>query len=458
MLRRALLAIFLLHGFGIAISLRAQETPPVLPPATLEQIIADLQNPNDDVRHRAPSRMRELLEKRDLTPDESLRALTAATTLKFPPPDAAWPDSAAVTLISAASKSPTPEGLAILQKEFDRLDSRAKTRALAYFVSLNTPQSIRLFSDLFPKHADKLEDLYPLRDPLEKTLPNETIANVLLTALANEKSTGLAVDGLLQAAQEDRLPRNFLSQNLEPIAAAYRTWLKKLPPAKPSAARSTDERWQDAYTDALRVAEYFPDLLGYTGPAAEGVLRETFAAKDPRLSLFAVGSLFRLGRDVPQAEIDAVADDDEMRNRLYDMLEKLGRKDRFPKAHLNQEAFARSEMVNWLVYPTELGRAPNDIELMKVVDLDSRGKDGVVSFYVFRFRTTGNHWAAKNGWTAGIAGGYRKADAPTTDSLGHTFSAFKSAASLTPEQHLQEITGLLDEWSKHQPPPKPPQK
>jgi hypothetical protein len=35
-----------------------------------------------------------------------------------------------------------------------------------------------------------------------------------------------------------------------------------------------------------------------------------------------------------------------------------------------QEAFAESDMVNWLTYPTELGHVPDKIELMQVLTID----------------------------------------------------------------------------------------
>ena len=55
-------------------------------------------------------------------------------------------------------------------------------------------------------------------------------------------------------------------------------------------------------------------------------------------------------------------------------------------------------MVSWLIFRTELARVPDEIELMKVVSVDTP-RNGPIDYYVFRFRTYPPHWQPKtNGW------------------------------------------------------------
>ena len=47
-------------------------------------------------------------------------------------------------------------------------------------------------------------------------------------------------------------------------------------------------------------------------------------------------------------------------------------------------------MVDWLAYPTELGRAPEAIERVRVVAIDTA--EGAAEMYLFRFKTAAPHW------------------------------------------------------------------
>ena len=125
----------------------------------------------------------------------------------------------------------------------------------------------------------------------------------------------------------------------------------------------------------------------------------------------------------------------------------MGRETLFPLAFRTQEAFAESEMVNWLIFPTELGRAPDKIELEAIVPRDT--PSGAVQYYVFRFRTLPPHWAAKDGWLAGGAGPFLTKDGPTTEGGGDTFSTFTRWESKTTEEHARELTGVIGDWRRH---------
>jgi hypothetical protein len=129
--------------------------------------------------------------------------------------------------------------------------------------------------------------------------------------------------------------------------------------------------------------------------------------------------------------------DPDVRNTLYDELREKGMHAVFPAEYRTFEAHAESELVYWLCHPNELQQPPDQIELMKVVAMNSGTPLGEVDYYLFRFRTNPPHWAADAGWMAGVAGPYVKGRPLDGQSVDATFSEFESYDSMTPEQHVQ---------------------
>jgi len=131
--------------------------------------------------------------------------------------------------------------------------------------------------------------------------------------------------------------------------------------------------------------------------------------------------------------------------KLYDVLLELdGKQALLPPTWRTQEALARADLTNWLTFPTELGAAPAEMVLMKVVPVDA-GRGEVLEFYVFKFRTKPPHWAADKGWMAGVAGPYLRGAPPSADG-SHTFSSLEPADSMTPEEHVGNVAEIIADW------------
>ena len=101
-------------------------------------------------------------------------------------------------------------------------------------------------------------------------------------------------------------------------------------------------------------------------------------------------------------------------------------------------------MVRWLAYPTELGRAPDEIDQIAVVPVEV--EDGPADLYVFKFKTFEPHWAAKDGWTVGVSGPFLESEQPTPNGKGGTFSRFDSFDSQSIEQHVEAIRENFGNW------------
>ena len=110
-------------------------------------------------------------------------------------------------------------------------------------------------------------------------------------------------------------------------------------------------------------------------------------------------------------------------------------------------SLAESDLSHWLSYPSELGRVPDEIQLMDTFTVDDNGV-GPAEYFLFRFRVSEPHWAAKDGWMAGISGPFERAGGPTADGGGNTFSRFETWENKTPIEHFQSALNVLDEWRR----------
>jgi hypothetical protein len=80
-------------------------------------------------------------------------------------------------------------------------------------------------------------------------------------------------------------------------------------------------------------------------------------------------------------------------------------------------------MVCWLIFPTELGSVPDEIELLGKLPV-STGGDSYGLLYVYRFRVREPHWAAEDGWLVGWTGPYSVEGESGSDG-SYTFSKFE---------------------------------
>lgn len=94
-------------------------------------------------------------------------------------------------------------------------------------------------------------------------------------------------------------------------------------------------------------------------------------------------------------------------------------------------------MVQWLKFPTELGREPDRLEKMATFDSD----DGL-RLYVWRFTSFEGEWAAA------VSGPYETDAPPGPVSGPSTFSRFEAWESATAEEHAARAVETLDAWRK----------
>ena len=126
------------------------------------------------------------------------------------------------------------------------------------------------------------------------------------------------------------------------------------------------------------------------------------------IRFYAVGTLLTFGSEAPLHIIETLANDMEYANLTYQLLKRYRLEKFFPAACSTPEYLAQSDLVRWLTYPTELGKAPDEIEYLGKVRKGEK-------FYIFRFRSDSENIPEKERgeWMIGWSG-----------SKGGTFSNF----------------------------------
>jgi hypothetical protein len=135
------------------------------------------------------------------------------------------------------------------------------------------------------------------------------------------------------------------------------------------------------------------------------------------------------GAPVSDEELAAIAQIPSLRLVLYGVLRAYERTDLFPEEFYTEEKGAQSHLVNWLEFPTELGRPPDEILFLENVTLHLPLQ---MHYYVFKFRASAPRWADKLGWMLGVCGPYDNHSLPF-DVPRKIFSRFNPVDLIKPE-------------------------
>jgi len=411
----------------------------------LAEIIQGLASANFEEQDTAADKLR-ALGKHGLSPADGMEALRAATR-SFPARSMDWQDSSE-DLIKAAAELPRPEYISVVVDNFSLYSKKGKDSALWLLAKLPQREAAAAYMELLRRHLRKGEIGRLLVEPL-KSEPRH-IEVFFPEILEYSEVEGFEWDInllLLCYLSQGAIRAETVAVYGEKLLGRYRDCAGKL--IHMQKADGVAWLWDESYEELRSTGSLYLDLLGYFPESlAQGAVRQALAFTDPRLKYFAVMGLIRQGEEVEAKHLVDVGASPEIRNYLFDGLMTLGKLSLFPKEFRTQAALAESNMVNWLIFPTELGRAPDEIELMHIATVDRDTEEGPIDYYIFRFRTFAPHWAANDGWMAGVSGPFIQKDAPSTVSYGDTFSCFEPWDSKTPEEHLEVVLENLDRWGE----------
>lgn len=147
--------------------------------------------------------------------------------------------------------------------------------------------------------------------------------------------------------------------------------------------------------------------------------------------------------DQARSTIQDAAADPVTRKYLIDELRDRNKIDWFPEEYLATEKLAETDLVVWLMHGNELGVAPAQIEPLKSIRVEEASRQGTC--FLFRFRAPDGHWAAENGWMAGVAGPFWDNDRKETSGR-LTFSELQPLDARTEEEHLDFLTKAARKW------------
>lgn len=286
-----------------------------------------------------------------------------------------------------------------------------------YGVPPVSPFPDRAFAD---RHLGKIRRLMP--NMLMSTKDADQLASVMNLIHRALQQGHLSIDDLAPAAETTQTEAARLLSELDIFLKAH----------------GDEGRYEEAYED-LRVAlGVHLDLSGMLPLASTELLERAQTFDDSRVALFAIVSLLKKEIEPAQSATERCASSHAVRDDLYTQLKRLNRLDLFPTQYLNHESFAACAMVQWLMFPSELGREPEALEL--VAKLVGRSEDvGDAIMYLWKCTSDGHAFACANG-------PYR-IDAEMGDLLGgHSFSNFKAWDEATPEQHLADVVDTLADW------------
>lgn len=177
--------------------------------------------------------------------------------------------------------------------------------------------------------------------------------------------------------------------------------------------------------------EYAADICAcIMDDSLSDALTEVVSLGFNNVNYFALSTQIKCGLPIKAEVVEALAKDVEYASLAYSLLKSSKKLSLFPSELCDEVYLAESDMVQWLKYPTELGRAPDEIEYL------GRIRKGEV-YHIFKFKSESDTLSddLKGKWLIGWSG-----------SDGGTFSNFDKLAEYeqkTPEKTLKYIKKKL---------------
>ena len=205
----------------------------------------------------------------------------------------------------------------------------------------------------------------------------------IITPVKDEYQRGLLYSGMLH--YKDKLAD--MPDDAKDLLAAYMaSEIKRYLSGEPDGEM----------TNSLEVA---CDVCGYLlNDELIALLYEVLKLGRANINYYAVNTLLKAGKRIPDEAVVSLAADLEYAGMTYALLEQYGQANRFPPECATEEYLAKSTMIRWLVYPTELGELPEAIEYLGKVKKKEE-------YHIFRFKSHSDNLedARKGEWLIGWA-------------------------------------------------------
>ncbi|MFG0243016.1 MAG: hypothetical protein ACF8R9_09540 [Phycisphaerales bacterium JB054] len=422
----------------------------------IAEIVGGLTGDDSEARQAARERLRRMTEGGELGAGHATALVRAAVGVE--PGEQEWLDPAASVLFAArdvARRDPSPETVAAVREVFAVLRPGARAASLQVLTHIPTVESARAYSELVCTYAGEFDSDGPIGFVARDYGPHfgppaasaEIAACIFPAVLDATGEAGLRFQMyamLLEFFEAGLLGREVVASHeglfvrqLEEALGEVREHQRENVPGR------LNWKYEGPYAEVRDLAALMLDLAGWWRTDAVLEAAEAFAdVHDPRLRMFRALSLLRAGRAVDPAELEWVAQSPRERYVLHKMLLGMGRVEDLPAACCDRAKLAEGNMVDWLCFGTELGREPDEIELVAAVAVRQgrrflrRGQ--LTDYYFFRFRVTEEHWSKERGWMVGMSGGFERAAGVEARPDGATFSHFCGLDEKTMDEHVAD--------------------
>lgn len=184
--------------------------------------------------------------------------------------------------------------------------------------------------------------------------------------------------------------------------------------------------------DKITALEYAVDVCKhFIDERLLGLLEKIMLLKFNRIRYYAMETLLENGKAVSAETVRELAEDLTYAELTFTVLHNYGKESLFPKKFATPEYLAKSDMVHWLNYPTELNREPDEIELLGAIRVKRE------LYHVFKFKSNSENLSEdlQNEYLIGWSG-----------DCGGTFSNFDKLSDYekkTPQKTLKYIAKKL---------------
>lgn len=286
-------------------------------------------------------------------------------------------------------------------------------------------------NSLTDEQADILQKLI---DTVSKERVLENSVDKMFEIAKIEKSDVEAVLSIAKPIKDD-YQRGMLFQGL----LEHKDKIKNMSAdAKSAIAEFTESELErllsekDLSDDAVNIIEFAADVSKYfiTGKILD-MLEKAMSVVENQVKYFILETLLDNNRQVSADAIKEIAGDLSYANLLKNVLVKYGKANLFPKEYDTPEYLAKSDLVHWLCYPTELNQKPDEIELLGKATVKKE------DYFIFKYKSDSDNLTdeLQNVWLIGWSG-----------SQGSTFSEFDKLSDFekkTPEKTVKYITKKL---------------
>ncbi len=287
-------------------------------------------------------------------------------------------------------------------------DSRVRSYLLGWMSSVDLESSLERFAQLIvdnpPRSTESVVIAFaPLVDS-SRQLPIRVIFPQLLDGLQHVSVAAAILDLANFLTRQRRVEHHPATERIEQLAKTLGMLTERLEMLEQGQppSNATANQISQMVNESVSLITSLCDAIALIGDRqAVQPLNRTAELKHRRIRTEALSALYQLGQSEAAQELIQLAAEPIARVRVLAYAEELDLIDQIPESYQTPIARAESELAIWLAHPSNMGIAPNTLELADCRQLMWPSFDDPVDCFLFRYRY---EFAAEKIENIGIAG------------------------------------------------------